>query len=136
MRSTGFTAPARQGARSDPIAPLQYVFPASKRSVDPRSGIERRHHIDETVLQRAVRHAIRGAGIGKPGSCIAARDAAGDKTFSDVAARQVEMAERAADLAGGVEARDRLAFKPCKLCLFCVADFRFSSAFIGGSVLF
>ena len=47
----------------------QYVFPASKRSVDPRSGIERRHHIDETVLQRAVRHAIRGAGIGKPGSC-------------------------------------------------------------------
>jgi integrase len=29
----------------------QYVFPASKRSVDPRSGTERRHHLHETVLQ-------------------------------------------------------------------------------------
>lgn len=31
----------------------QYVFPASARSVDPRGGAERRHHLDETVLQRA-----------------------------------------------------------------------------------
>ena len=29
----------------------QYIFPASQRSIDPRSGIERRHHLDETVLQ-------------------------------------------------------------------------------------
>ncbi len=28
----------------------QYVFPASRRSVDPRSGITRRHHIDESSL--------------------------------------------------------------------------------------
>ena len=47
----------------------QYVFPASKRSIDPRSGIERRHHISETVLQRAVKDAIRRAGIRKRGSC-------------------------------------------------------------------
>ena len=47
----------------------QYVFPSSKRSVDPRSGIVRRHHIAETVLQRAVKAAIRAAGITKPGSC-------------------------------------------------------------------
>ena len=32
---------------------MQYVFRATHRSVDPRSGIERRHHIDPTVLQRA-----------------------------------------------------------------------------------
>jgi integron integrase len=47
----------------------QYVFPASKRSLDPRSGIERRHHMAETVLQKAVRSAIRRSGIQKRGSC-------------------------------------------------------------------
>lgn len=47
----------------------QYVFPSSKRSVDPRSGEVRRHHIEESVLQRAVKEAIRKAGIVKKGSC-------------------------------------------------------------------
>jgi len=37
----------------------QYVFPANKRSIDPRTGIERVHHIAESVLQRAVKAAIR-----------------------------------------------------------------------------
>jgi integron integrase len=47
----------------------QYVFPAAKRSLDPRSRVVRRHHIDEQVLQRAVNLAIRRAGIAKPASC-------------------------------------------------------------------
>lgn len=47
----------------------QYVFPASKRSVDPRSGAERRHHISETVLQKAVRRAAKLAEIPKSVSC-------------------------------------------------------------------
>lgn len=47
----------------------QYVFPASKLSVDPRSGKTRRHHVDESVLQNAVKQAIRTSGINKPGSC-------------------------------------------------------------------
>jgi integron integrase len=47
----------------------QYVFPASKRSTDPRSGITRRHHLAEDVLQRAVRAAIRQAAITKKASC-------------------------------------------------------------------
>ena len=47
----------------------QYVFPSSKRSEDPRAGVIRRHHIAETVLQRAVKAAVRAAGIKKPGSC-------------------------------------------------------------------
>jgi integron integrase len=46
----------------------QYVFPSSRRSTDPRSGIERRHHAPEDALQRAVKQAIRKAGIVKPGS--------------------------------------------------------------------
>jgi integron integrase len=47
----------------------QYVFPATKRSKDPRTGIERRHHIAETVLQKAVKAAMRSTGIAKNGSC-------------------------------------------------------------------
>jgi integron integrase len=51
----------------------QYIFPASKRSIDPRSGIERRHHIHESVIQRAVREAIRKASLTKAGSCHSLR---------------------------------------------------------------
>lgn len=47
----------------------QYVFPASARSIDPRSGAMRRHHIDATVLQRAVKQAVRRAHINKPATC-------------------------------------------------------------------
>lgn len=47
----------------------QYVFPASVRSVDPRSGCERRHHLDETVLQKAVKEAVRKAHITKNVGC-------------------------------------------------------------------
>jgi integron integrase len=47
----------------------QYVFAASHRSTDPRSGVERRHHVDESTVQRAVRIAMRAAGITRPASC-------------------------------------------------------------------
>lgn len=47
----------------------QYVFPARRRSADPRSGLIRRHHIDESAVQRAVKQAVRKAGIEKPASC-------------------------------------------------------------------
>jgi integron integrase len=47
----------------------QYVFPAPRRSIDPRPGVERRHHLGEHSLQRAVREAIRRAAIPKAGSC-------------------------------------------------------------------
>jgi site-specific recombinase XerD len=43
----------------------QYVFPAEKLSVDPRSQQVRRHHADESVLQRAVRQAALAAQINK-----------------------------------------------------------------------
>lgn len=47
----------------------QYVFPALKRSIDPRSGIERRHHITPESVQRAVCTAIKLAQITRNGSC-------------------------------------------------------------------
>ncbi len=47
----------------------QYVFPSDRLSVDPRSGLARRHHIDESTLQKAVHQAARKAGLNKPVSC-------------------------------------------------------------------
>jgi integron integrase len=47
----------------------QYVFPASRRGVDPRSGEVRRHHLAESVVQKAVARAVRQAGIAKRASC-------------------------------------------------------------------
>jgi integron integrase len=47
----------------------QYVFPAKKRSLDPRSGLERRHHLLESGLQKAVKVAADRAGITKRVGC-------------------------------------------------------------------
>ncbi len=43
----------------------QYVFPSKTLSVDPRSGIKRRHHMHKSSLQKAVSKAARIAGIDK-----------------------------------------------------------------------
>jgi len=43
----------------------QYVFPATQRSLDPLTGGIRRHHLDESVLQRAVKDAARQTSIAK-----------------------------------------------------------------------
>jgi integron integrase len=49
--------------------PWQYVFPASRLCVDQKTGKIRRHHLDETVLQRSVKAAVQRAGIVKPATC-------------------------------------------------------------------
>jgi integron integrase len=43
--------------------PWQYVFPADKYSTDPRSGTVRRHHFDPQRVQRAMKKAVREAGL-------------------------------------------------------------------------
>lgn len=43
----------------------QYVFSSGSYSIDPRSGRERRHHIDEKLLQRAMKKAVTASGITK-----------------------------------------------------------------------
>jgi integrase len=47
----------------------QYLFPAARLSRDPRTNLRRRHHADESVLQRAFRAARDKAGVDKPASC-------------------------------------------------------------------
>ena len=49
------------------------VFPVRHRSRDPRTGREQRHHVAETSPQKAVKRAIRAAGVAKPGGCHAFR---------------------------------------------------------------
>jgi integron integrase len=44
----------------------QYIFAAGSYSVDPRSGAQRRHHIDEKLLQRAMKRAVSASGLAKP----------------------------------------------------------------------
>ena len=68
----------------------QYVFPAAKRSVDPRSGSVRRHHVDERVLQKAVKSAIQASGIAKPGSCHSFRHYAEFRTMPSRASDERE----------------------------------------------
>jgi len=47
----------------------QFVFPSQKYSLDPRSGIERRHHISADQIQRAVKKAVNKAEIMKRVTC-------------------------------------------------------------------
>ena len=44
----------------------QYAFPTKGLSLDPRSGVKRRHHVQEQTVQRAVKQAVRDANIVKP----------------------------------------------------------------------
>jgi integron integrase len=46
----------------------QYVFPAPRRSIDPRSQVERQHRLSEAAIQAAVKEAIKQAGIVKKAS--------------------------------------------------------------------
>ncbi|MBL8273165.1 MAG: integron integrase [Xanthomonadales bacterium] len=47
----------------------QYVFPAARRVLDPRARVLRRHHLDESAVQKAMRNAVRKAAIAKPATC-------------------------------------------------------------------
>ena len=47
----------------------QWVFPATRIYVDQETGQRRRHHLHESVLQRAVKDAARRAGIAKRATC-------------------------------------------------------------------
>ena len=66
----GFVALPDALGRKYPNAPRewiwQWIFPATRTYVDPSTHEVRRHHLHETVIQRAVRQAALVAGISKP----------------------------------------------------------------------
>ncbi len=47
----------------------QYLFPQERRWLDPKTGRQGRHHMDSSIMQRAVHEAVLKAGIGKRASC-------------------------------------------------------------------
>lgn len=47
----------------------QWAFPATRHYTDPTTGVRRRHHLHESVLQRAIKQAVRDAAIPKPATC-------------------------------------------------------------------
>ncbi len=60
---------SRKYPRADREWGWQWAFPAEHRSRDPRTQVERRHHLHETVVQRAVKQAVRDLGISRAASC-------------------------------------------------------------------
>lgn len=46
----------------------QFLFPGTQIAKDPRSNVQRRHHLHDSVMQRAIKQAVRNAGIYKPAS--------------------------------------------------------------------
>jgi integron integrase len=59
--------------RKYPRAPWQWgwhwVFPAKRFYRDPATGRQRRHHLHESVLQKAMKSAVLSAGLAKPATC-------------------------------------------------------------------
>jgi integron integrase len=49
--------------------PWQWVFPATRRYLDRKTGERRRHHLHESAIQRAVKQAVRRSGIGNRATC-------------------------------------------------------------------
>ena len=46
----------------------QFVFSASSKYFDRNAGMKRRHHVDESVIQKAIKEAVQTAGITKHGT--------------------------------------------------------------------
>ena len=67
------TALAEKYPQMDTSFEWQYAFPAARLSVDPRSGAVRRHHIGESSVSKAIKTAIRSAGINKHASAHSLR---------------------------------------------------------------
>ncbi|MDX1557217.1 MAG: integron integrase [Xanthomonadales bacterium] len=57
---------ARKYSQAGKTLGWQYLFPARKLGIDPQSGSLRRHHVDESNINRTIVRAAREAGISKP----------------------------------------------------------------------
>ena len=57
---------ARKYAKANKTLLWQFLFPSNRLSIDPDSGLIRRHHIDESALNKAIKRAAYKAGLQKP----------------------------------------------------------------------
>ena len=64
-----FCVPCRKYPNAGRELGWQWLFPATRTYPDPTSGQRRRHHLHESVLQKAVKEAVRRAGLAKPATC-------------------------------------------------------------------
>jgi integron integrase len=55
----------RKWPRAGETWPWQWLWPMKNLSADPHTGIRRRHHVFDTSFQKALRHAVTRAGLGK-----------------------------------------------------------------------
>jgi integron integrase len=55
----------RKYQQANKMLAWQYLFPATRLSVDPESGLVRRHHLDESMINKVIKKAGRDAGIRK-----------------------------------------------------------------------
>jgi len=60
---------ARKYSKASKTVGWQYLFPAARVSIDPESGLLRRHHIDESNINRALRRAAQQVQIEKQVTC-------------------------------------------------------------------
>jgi site-specific recombinase XerC len=62
-------APARKYPNANREWGWQWMFPQQNRWNDRESGAQGRHHLDPSVVQKAVKRAVMGAGVSKAASC-------------------------------------------------------------------
>jgi integron integrase len=78
-RGAGYVELPYALARKYPSAsrdwPWQWVYPATRTYVDPETRRRRRHHLHESVVQRAVKEAVRAADVSEPATCHTLRSA-------------------------------------------------------------
>lgn len=73
---------ARKYPNADSQWGWQFVFPASSKYLDRKAGVKRRHHIHESVIQKAINRAVRQAGITKHGTAHVLRHYVESPTMS------------------------------------------------------